>query len=198
MNKTFIDRPAFSFSEVLTLTQLGRGTVEGYIKRGIVQLAPVEQTGRGFHRKYTGRDVLKISAVSFLSKAGLAPEHIAWVVADEIATRTDPGTERVLETGRSTFAAVVDEYAKGGEADEFRGKSPFVFNTVSFSVRDGGITGIEFLGSLSTFEDPKRLVSSQRKWDAISYVVFDAPLFVARGFEILWAYIKGRENKAVK
>jgi hypothetical protein len=29
-------------------------------------------------------------------------------------------------------------------------------------------------------------------------VVFDAPLFVARGFEILWAYIKGRENKAVK
>jgi hypothetical protein len=190
MDRGFIDQPLFSFRELLALLKIGRGTVEGYMKRGVVVPSASDTKGSGHHRQYSGRDLLKFAAVAFMTKAGLSPEYVAWAVADEIELKVDPKTGMVLERGRSQFASLIDEYIRIGPSNEFWKKSPFVFNTVAFAPHLG-VTGIE-TGGLMTLDDPRKLLDAQRKWDAVTYLVFDAPLFVWSGCERLERYLTQR------
>lgn len=188
MDLSFIDKPCFSFSEILKLTRLGRGAVEGYIKRGIVELS-VKGRGKGFHNRYTGRDLMKIAAISFMSEVGVSPDYVRMVVASEFVVRLNPDTGEALETTRGALDALIDTLVRDGFTEAFRNSSGFIFRPAH--IVDWSLHPLS-LGGLTRLNDFSDLAKSQRKDSAVSYIVFDAPLFVWTAAQILGNYLESR------
>jgi hypothetical protein len=78
----FLNEQVFAFREVLELLSLERGAVEGYVDRGIFSPQyPASRGGSPTRRTWTGRDILKLEAISSLTKLGVAPADIKFLVA---------------------------------------------------------------------------------------------------------------------
>lgn len=170
-----MDDPQFRFSEVLQLAGVTRRTAEGYMDRGIVVPAAASTTGSGHHRRYTGRDVLKFAAVAYMSKAGVSPEWVKDFVASEVEINF-----KTHEKGRGNLDLVIDDYAENGEQSAYGKRSPFVFNAVD---RFGSVNAQQF------FESIEHMAMGLRKWETVSYVAFDAWVFVCSGFDSLQRYL---------
>ena len=78
----FLNEQLFAFREVLQLLSLERGAVEGYVDREIFRPQfPGPRGGSPNRRTWTGRDILKLEAISCLTRLGVMPAHVASVVA---------------------------------------------------------------------------------------------------------------------
>jgi DNA-binding transcriptional MerR regulator len=182
MASHWIDEPSFSFSELLQIAGIGRGTAEGYMKRGILTPAAAETRGSGHHRRYSGRDLLKFAAVSYMSKAGVSPEWVKNFVASEVEVNF-----KTHEKGRGSLDLVIDDYAANGEQSAYSKRSPFVFNAV-MAPGQPDITS----NALQIFDYIEIMATGLRKWETVSYVAFDAWVFVRSGFVTLQSYLNQR------
>jgi len=72
--------PAFSFQDVLVLTGLGRGTIQGWEKRGLWSY-PGPESGTGSWRRYSLNSILQFALAGKLSRLGLSA-RFAWRVLD--------------------------------------------------------------------------------------------------------------------
>ncbi|HLJ13443.1 MAG TPA: MerR family transcriptional regulator [Bryobacteraceae bacterium] len=180
MANHWIDEATFSFSELQKIAGIARGTAEGYIKRGILIPSAAETRGSGHHRRYSGRDVLKFSAVKYMSRAGVSPEWVKDFVASEIETNF-----RTHEKGKGTLDCVIDDYAIDGDQSAYAKRSPYVFNAVTFGMFDLG-------NPMQIFDYIEIMATGLRHSETVSYVVFDAWVFVRRGFETLQKHLNQR------
>jgi len=77
--------PAFTFDDVLVLTGLGRGTVQGWEARGLWRYQGPEE-GTGNWRRYSLGTILRFSLAGTLSRLGVGA-RFAWRLLDIEAER---------------------------------------------------------------------------------------------------------------
>jgi hypothetical protein len=143
--------------------------------RGIVVPAAASTTGSGHHRRYSGRDVLKFAAVQCMGRIGISPAWVKDFVASEVEINF-----KTHEKGRGSLDLVIDDYTENGDQSAYGKRSPFVFNAAD---RFGSGNALQI------FDDIEIMATGLRKWETVSYVAFDAWVFVRSGFDSLQRYL---------
>ena len=111
----------------------------------------------------------------------VSPQWVKDFVASEVEVNF-----KTHEKGRGNLDLVIDDYAENGEQSAYGKRSPFVFNAAD---RFGSGNALQI------FDGIEIMAAGLRKWDTVSYVAFDAWVFVRLGFEAIGQYLKERSTE---